>query len=252
MPPTDPVVTPPSDIDPNRAPRHVAIIMDGNGRWARERGLPHIAGHRAGAEAVRRTMRACEAVGVEVLTLYSFSTENWKRPEDEVRALMGLLLELVTAETDGLIARNIRLRVIGRREGLPEDVRGAIDDAVARTTECDGSTLCLALNYGSRAEIADAVRGIAEDVAAGTLDPKDVDEGAIESRLYTAGLPDPDLLIRTAGEMRVSNYLLWQISYAELHVTEVRWPDFGEAEFFDALREYQSRDRRFGGTVTPA
>jgi len=252
MPPSQNAVPLPDDIDRARVPEHVAIIMDGNGRWARERGLPHIAGHRAGAEAVRRVMNACETAGVNVLTLYSFSTENWKRPEDEVRALMGLLLELVSAETDGLIARNVRLRVIGRRAGMPAEVLAAIDEATARTSGCDGATLCLALNYGSRSEIVEAARSLAEDVKAGTLEPDDIDEAAIESRLYTAGLPDPDLLIRTAGEMRVSNYLLWQISYAELHVTGVRWPDFGEAEFFAAIREYQGRDRRFGNTVAPA
>lgn len=250
--PSEKAVALPADLDPSRVPAHVAIIMDGNGRWARERGLPHAVGHRAGAEAVRRVMNACKTAGVRVLTLYSFSTENWKRPEEEVRALMGLLLELVSAETEGLVERDIRLRVIGRREGLPGDVRAALESAVERTGGCSGATLCLALNYGSRSEIVDAARSLAEDVKSGTLSPEAIDEAAIGDRLYTSGLPDPDLLIRTAGEMRVSNFLLWQISYAELHVTDVRWPDFGEAEFFDALREYQSRDRRFGDTVAPA
>ncbi len=253
MPPADEnAVALPEDIDRGRVPRHVAIIMDGNGRWARERGLPHVAGHRAGAEAVRRVMNACDVAGVEVLTLYSFSTENWKRPEEEVKALMGLLLELVSAETAGLVERNIRLRVIGRREGLPGEVGEALERAITATASCTGATLCLALNYGSRAEIVDAARALAEDVKAGRLEPGAIDESAIDERLYTSGLADPDLLIRTAGEMRVSNFLLWQISYAELYVTDVRWPDFGEAAFFDALREYQSRDRRFGGTVAPA
>ena len=241
--PTTPV---PADLDLARVPRHVAVIMDGNGRWAKERGLPRIAGHRAGVEAVRRTLAACEALGVGVITLFSFSTENWKRPEDEVRALMGLLTELVGAETEGLVARGIRLRVIGRRAGLPEDVRAAVSLAEERTSGCTGPVLCLALNYGARAEIVDAARSIADDVRAGTLDPAGIDEGAIERRLYTAGLPDPDLLIRTSGELRVSNFLLWQISYAELHVTPVRWPDFSENDFYAAVQDYQSRDRRFG------
>jgi undecaprenyl diphosphate synthase len=236
----------PEDLDPKLAPRHVAVIMDGNGRWAKERGLPRAAGHRAGAESVRRTLRACEAAGVEALTLYSFSTENWKRPAEEVAALMGLLLELVRTETEGLRERNIRLRVIGRREGLPADVKRAIDHATDRTSECDGATLCLALNYGSRGEIVDAVRRIAERVRDGEIAPDSIDERVIGENLYTAGLPDPDLLIRTSGEMRVSNFLLWQISYAELYVTDVRWPDFGVETFFEALREYQKRERRFG------
>lgn len=244
---TDPkaAVLPP-DLDRTRVPQHVAVIMDGNGRWASDRGLPRAAGHRAGVESVRRTLRACEVAGVKTLTLYSFSTENWKRPAEEVEALMGLLLELVQAETQGMKERNIRLRVIGRREGLPGAVEGALDEAVRRTASCTGPTLCLALNYGSRAEIVDAVRAIAERARDGGLDPGAIDEHTISDHLYTAGLPDPDLLIRTAGEMRLSNFLLWQISYAELYVTGQRWPDFDESAFYDALRSYQSRERRFG------
>jgi len=236
----------PADLDADRTPRHVAVIMDGNGRWAQDRGLPRVAGHRAGVESVRRTLRACEAAGVEVLTLYSFSTENWKRPAEEVEALMGLLLELVRSETEALRERNIRLRVIGRRDGLPEAVRASLAHAVERTSDRTGPTLCLALNYGSRGEIVDAVRAIAREALEGGLDPEAIDETTIDERLYTAGLPDPDLLIRTSGEMRVSNFLLWQISYAELYVTDVRWPDFGAETFFDALRSYQTRERRFG------
>jgi len=242
----------PDDLDPARIPAHVAIIMDGNGRWARERGLERAAGHRAGAESVRRALRACEAAGVGTLTLFSFSTENWKRPDDEVAALMGLLKELVAAETDAMRKRNLRLRVIGRTGELPDDVRSALEGAVELTSACTGATLCLALNYGARAEIADAARAIAEDAAAGKLDPADVDEAAVASRLYTVGLPDPDLLIRTAGERRISNFLLWQISYAEIHVTDVRWPEFGEEQFFEAIRDYQSRERRFGNSVAGA
>lgn len=244
--PADASVSLPEDLDANRMPRHVAVIMDGNGRWAKERGLPRAAGHRAGVESVRRTLRACEAAGVEVLTLFSFSTENWKRPEEEVRALMGLLLELVRSETASLVERNLRLRVIGRREGLPSDVAGALDEAVERTRGCTGATLCLALNYGSRSEIVDAVREIARRAASGELSPETIDERTIDEHLYTSDLPDPDLLIRTSGEMRVSNFLLWQISYAELYVTDVLWPDFGAETFFGALRDYQRRERRFG------
>jgi undecaprenyl diphosphate synthase len=243
---SEPVVSFPADLDPNRIPRHVAVIMDGNGRWAKERGLPRAAGHRAGVESVRRTLRACEVAGVEAITLYSFSTENWKRPPEEVSALMELLLELVRSETETLRKRNIRLRVIGRRTGLPRDVAAALERAIERTSGCDGPTLCLALNYGSRSEIVDAVREIARRAADGLISADSIDEAMISESLYTSGLPDPDLLIRTSGEMRVSNFLLWQISYAELHVTDVLWPEFGADTFFDALRDYQGRDRRFG------
>ncbi len=251
-PHASPAVALPSDLDPARVPRHIAVIMDGNGRWAKDRGLPRIAGHKAGAESVRRTLRACEAAGVEVLTLFSFSTENWKRPQDEVEALMGLLTEMLTAEEDELIERNIRLQAIGRLEALPGAVRMALRRAIERTGDCTGPTLCLALNYGARAEIVDAVRLIGEGVESGSLDPAEIDEESIASRLYTAGMVDPDLLIRTSGEMRVSNFLLWQISYAELHVTPTRWPDFGEEHLFEAIRDYQSRDRRFGDSESQA
>ena len=251
-PHASPALVLPADLDPKRVPRHIAIIMDGNGRWAKDRGLARIAGHKAGAESVRRTLRACEAAGVEVLTLFSFSTENWKRPQDEVEALMGLLTEMLAAEEDELVERNIRLKAIGRLEALPGAVRGALERAIERTGDCTGATLCLALNYGARAEIVDAVRLIGEDVESGALDPAEIDEGTIASRLYTADVPDPDLLIRTSGEMRVSNFLLWQISYAELHVTETRWPEFAEEHLFEAIRDFQSRDRRFGDTRAEA
>jgi undecaprenyl diphosphate synthase len=235
------------DIHPERIPRHIAIIMDGNGRWASQQGLPRMFGHRAGAAAVRSVIEECGNLGVEVLTLYSFSMENWKRPEEEVEALMGLYEMYLEGERDRLMRKNIRFVQIGRREGLPPVVLAAVDRLMQETASNTGSTLCLAVNYGSRAEIADAARAIARDVAAGRLKPEEVTEATVASHLYTSGLPDPDLLIRTAGEMRVSNYLLWQISYAELHVTDKLWPDFREADLHAAIRDYAGRRRTFGG-----
>ena len=245
-PKADPLARLP-DVHPARIPRHIAIIMDGNGRWAQERGHPRIFGHRNGAAAVRRVVEECGRLGVEVLTLYSFSLENWKRPPEEVEALMALCLAYLGAERDGLVEEGIRFRVIGRREGLPAPVVRAIEEVTEATRHGRTGTLCLAINYGSRAEIADAARSLAADAAAGRLDPASITEDLLDSRLYTAGLPDPDLLIRTAGEMRVSNYLLWQISYAELFVTGTLWPDFGGADLHAAIRDYAGRTRRFGG-----
>jgi len=239
------------DVHPARIPRHVAIIMDGNGRWAQARGMPREMGHQAGAASVRPVVEHAGDLGIEYVTLYSFSLENWKRPAEEVRALMQLCLAYLAAEEQDLIRRQIRFRVIGRREGLPAEVCGAIDRVTASTAPGTRGELCLAINYGSRAEITDAVAGIAADVKAGLVAPEAIDERLIASRLYTAGMPDPDLLIRTAGEMRVSNYLLWQISYAELHVTPVLWPDFGPRNLDEAVREYARRDRRFGGLSGP-
>jgi undecaprenyl diphosphate synthase len=233
-----------------RAPRHIAIIMDGNGRWARQRGLPRWEGHRAGAESVRRALRACQKHGVEALTLFSFSSENWRRPPEEVAALMHLLFESLRAERDQLIENNIRLRQIGCLDGLPQAARDELQATIDATAGCTGATLCLALNYGSRDEIVRAARSLAADAAAGTLDPASIDEACFASRLDTAGLPDPDLLIRTAGEMRVSNFLLWQISYAEFHVTPTLWPDFGETDIDEAIAIFTRRERRFGA-VTP-
>ena len=227
-------------------PRHVAIIMDGNGRWAQRRGLPRVVGHRHGAERVRQITAAASRVGLECLTLYSFSLENWKRPAAEVNALMGLYAEYIAAERDEMMRSNIRLLHVGRRAGLPPRVLEELDRSVELSAANPGLTLLLALNYGSRAEIADAVRAIAEDVAAGRLAPQDVDETAISVRLCTAGVPDPDLLIRTSGEMRLSNFLLWQLSYAEFFVTDAYWPDFGVELLHEALRAYSQRDRRFG------
>lgn len=228
-------------------PSHIAIIMDGNGRWAQKRGFPRIFGHRNGAGAVRAVIEECGRLGVEVLTLYSFSMENWKRPREEIDALMYLYTMYIEAETQGLIDNNIRFVQIGRREGLPDEVVAAVDRLTAATSGCTGATLCVAVNYGSRAEITDAARAIARDVKCGRLDPDTIDESTIERRLYTAGLPDPDLLIRTAGERRLSNYLLWQLSYAEIHVTEALWPDFGIGDLHTAVRDFASRSRRFGG-----
>lgn len=249
-PKADPVSLLP-DVPPSRIPRHIAVIMDGNGRWAAGRGLDRSAGHRAGAKAVRATLEACSAVGVEMLTLYSFSIENWKRPAAEVDALMRLYLEYMAAERHKLVEHNIRFMQIGRREGLPPDVLKALELTLDATRDCTGPILNLAVNYGGRAEIVDAARAIAQRVRAGEVDPSQIDEAMFANSLYTAGTPDPDLLIRTAGEMRVSNYLLWQISYAELHVTHTLWPDFDERCLYDAVRDYASRSRRFGGLDTP-
>ncbi|MFZ9879982.1 MAG: isoprenyl transferase [Phycisphaerales bacterium] len=235
-----------ADLPRARLPRHVAIIMDGNGRWAKERGLPRAAGHRQGVETVRMVVTECARLGLDALTLYSFSSENWKRPADEVGALMALCCEFLRLERPTMLRENIRFRHIGRREGLPAEVLAELDATASATAPMTGMTLCLALNYGSRTEIADAARALAVEVAAGRLSPAEIDERALEARLSTAGLPDPDLLVRTAGEMRVSNYLLWQISYAELHVTEVLWPDFGAGDLASAMRDFASRDRRFG------
>ena len=234
------------DVPPSRIPRHVAIIMDGNGRWAVERGFPRVFGHRNGARAVRAAIRACGRLGIECLTLYSFSAENWKRPAEEVSELMQLYCQYMEAERAELVKENIRFRQIGRREGLPAAALAALDATMEATRHCTGPVLCLAVNYSSRAEIADACRRLASRVQTGALSPESIDEAAITDALDTAGLPDPDLLIRTAGEMRISNFLLWQISYAELYVTDLYWPDFDEPALLNALRSYASRQRRFG------
>lgn len=243
------------DVPPSRIPRHVAVIMDGNGRWARQRGLPAAAGHRAGGQTVRRIVEECGRIGVEALTLYSFSSENWKRSKDEVDALMELCVAYCRSEREGLLREGIRLRVIGRVAELPAPVRAALDDLVEATSASVGPTLCLAINYGSRAEITDAVRRVAERVERGEIRAAEIDEVAIDASLDTAGLPELDLLIRTAGEMRLSNFLLWQVSYAELAVTDVLWPDFSEEDFRGAIRDFAARERRFGGRLgapTPA
>lgn len=227
-------------------PRHVAVIMDGNGRWARQRGMARIEGHRNSSQAVRDTITTCARLGLECLTLYSFSLENWKRPRAEVDGLMALYAHYLAAERQEIMDNDIRVVQIGRREGLPPEVLRELDLTLQASAANRGLTLCLALNYGSRDEIIDAVQRLARKVAAGSLKPEQIDGRALEAELYTAGLPDPDLVIRTASEMRISNFLLWQISYAELYVTDVLWPDFRANHLYDALRAFAARERRFG------
>jgi undecaprenyl diphosphate synthase len=228
-------------------PQHVAIIMDGNGRWATRRGLPRVAGHREGVKTARSIVRAAGEIGLRYLTLYAFSTENWSRPEDEVSTLMRLLEEAIVRELPELQERNVRLRVLGRAAGIPSAVRRGIDHVVQATRDNTGLNLQMAFNYGGRDELVDACRTVAAQVAAGMLKPDDITEAHVSAALYTAGLPDPDLLIRTSGEMRISNFLLWQIAYTELWVTPTLWPDFTPGELFRAVAEFQRRDRRFGG-----
>lgn len=227
-------------------PRHIAVIMDGNGRWAKERGLPRREGHRAGAESVREIMEACKELGVEYLTLYAFSSENWNRPPSEVNALMSLLDRFLREKAKDLDTQNVRLLAIGQLDRLPAKTRTLLDSIIARTADHDALTMVLALSYGAREEIVAAARSLATDAAAGRLQPADIDTGLFASRLQTTGIPDPDLLIRTSGEMRISNFLLWQISYAEIVIVKKNWPDFRQGDLFDAVREYQHRHRRFG------
>jgi undecaprenyl diphosphate synthase len=239
-------------LDPERLPAHIAIIMDGNGRWARQRNLPRAAGHRAGVEPVRQTVETCARLGVKYLTLYAFSSENWKRPRTEVDTLWRLLRLYLAKELPLLQRNNIRLVAIGRLDGLPERVQQELGESVEATAANDGLQVNLAINYGGRAEVVDAVNALlAESRARGTLGRLSVGEDDISKRLYTAGAPDPDLLIRTSGEMRISNFLLWQIAYAELYITETLWPDFTRTELLKAILDYQRRDRRFGG-LSPA
>jgi len=233
---------------PTQIPQHVAFIMDGNGRWARARGLPRLKGHEAGAETVRRVIRCCRDWGVRYLTLYAFSTENWRRPAFEVSGLMKLLALFLSRNEHELHEHKVRLRVIGRRADLPAAVRREIARVEAATASHDQGTLILALSYGGRAELADAARRIAEEAAAGTLRPDAVTEETVAARLYAPDLPNPDLVVRTSGEFRVSNFLLWQAAYSEWVVTPVLWPDFGEDDFRAALEAYAKRQRRFGGT----
>ncbi len=228
-------------------PKHVAVIMDGNGRWAKQRSLPRVEGHRQGAESARTIIRTAGELGIKYLTLYAFSAENWNRPKDEVDALMKYLIHYLKTETPELNKNNVRLEVIGQIYRLPENVQEPLKKSIATLSKNNGLTLVMALSYGSRIEIVDAVRGIAEKVRRGKLDPADINEQVFAQHLYTRNLPDPDLLIRTSGEMRVSNFLLWQISYAELVITPTLWPDFRKPQFFAALEEYARRHRRFGG-----
>ncbi|MDA3937035.1 MAG: isoprenyl transferase [Actinomycetota bacterium] len=234
-------------LDVDAVPRHVAIIMDGNGRWATKRNLPRLAGHRAGAKAIRETIAASIELGIEVLTIYSFSSENWNRSREEVSGLMTLFVEVLSRELDNLQKMNVRVRVAGRLEGLPRATAAAFENCVENTADNTVLTLVVALNYGGRQEIVDAVRALSQDITAGSMSTEQIDEDAISSRLYTAGLPDPDLLIRTSGELRISNFLLWQIAYSEIVVTDTLWPDFNRVSLLESVIEFQSRNRRFGG-----
>jgi undecaprenyl diphosphate synthase len=228
-------------------PSHIALIMDGNGRWASHRGLPRFEGHRRGVEALRRTITAAEEIGVRYLTVYSFSSENWRRPLAEVSELMGLLRRFIRNDLADLHARNVRVRVIGVNDGLSPDIVALLRDAETLTANNSGLTFVVAFNYGSRREMTDAVRSIAEDVANGQLKPEDVTEEVFASRLNTTGIPDPDLIIRTSGEQRLSNFLLWQASYSELVFSPTLWPDFGREALIAAIDDFRQRDRRFGG-----
>jgi undecaprenyl diphosphate synthase len=239
-------------LDPERIPRHVAIIMDGNGRWAKQRNLPRIMGHKAGSESVKNIVRSARELNLEVLTLYAFSIENWKRPSFEVQGLMTLLKTFLKSELENMLANDISLRCVGEMEMLPPDVQKILKEVIQTTArgaeEKPRLILNLALSYGSRFEIVRAARIMAEKCVSGQFDPDDFSEKLFASHLYTAGLPDPDLLIRTGGEFRLSNFLLWQLSYAELYITETMWPDFNNEKFIEALKSFQSRERRFGQT----
>ncbi|MGG2953511.1 isoprenyl transferase [Geobacillus stearothermophilus] len=235
------------DVLGHPIPNHVAIIMDGNGRWAKKRALPRVAGHYEGMQVVRKITRFANELGIQILSLYAFSTENWKRPKTEVDYLMKLPEQFLTTFLPELVAENVKVQVIGHMDGLPDHTRRAVEQAIHETSGNTGLILNFALNYGSRAEIAAAVKRIAEDVERGVLAPDDITEPLISSYLMTNGLKDPDLLIRTSGEIRLSNFMLWQLAYTELWFTDVLWPDFTEQHFLEAIAAYQRRDRRFGG-----
>ena len=233
-------------LNKENLPLHIAVIMDGNGRWARKRGLPRVMGHRAGMKAVKEVIKSCRELGIKYLTLYAFSSENWKRPKEEVDALMRFLNEYIDKELRSFLKNGIKLNFIGRMDRLPDFVRPRLKKATEETKDCKGMTLNVALNYSGRGEIVDAAKKFASQVKTGRLGEDDLDEDSFGGFLYTAGQPDPDLLIRTSGEMRISNFLLWQISYAELYVTPKLWPDFRKDDLIDAIKEYQKRERRFG------
>ena len=235
-------------IDKEKLPKHIAIIMDGNGRWAKMKSLNRISGHMKGVDAVREVVTACRELGIKVLTLYALSTENLRRPKDEVTALMELLKEYLLKEREEMIEKNIRLSAIGRLEDLPSDVQNILRETMQKTQGCNGMILNLALSYGGRAEILHAAKGIISDLWERKLRPDELTEQRFSQYLWTWGLPDPDLLIRTSGEFRISNFLLWQIAYTELYVTETLWPDFNREELLKAIADYQSRERRFGLT----
>ena len=234
------------DLSKLKIPKHVAIIMDGNGRWAKKRGLPRVAGHRKGADSVRKAVESCDKLGVRYLTLYAFSSENWNRPQKEVDALMGLLEKFLQEKTPEMMEDNVRLTSMGRLDQLPINVRAALDFAVETTAGNTGVTMNLALSYGGREEIVDAAKSIAVRVEAGKLKPADVNNEIFSQEIYTSKMPDPDLLIRTSGELRLSNFMLWQLSYAEIFITNKLWPDFRYEDFVEAISDFTKRDRRFG------
>ncbi len=236
-------------IDRTNLPAHIAIIMDGNGRWAKKRSLGRIAGHRKGVDAVRNVVKACRKLEIPYLTLYAFSMENWNRPKEEVSALMGLLKHFIKKELEDLRSNGIRLKVIGRMELLPQDVRELVQEAIDKTSHNTDMNLIIALSYGSRDEIVHAARRFAKDALEGRVNPDDLDEARFSEYLYTSGIPDPDLLIRTSGEMRISNFLLWQLAYTEIYITDALWPDFDKEELAKAIKSYQGRERRFGLTA---
>ena len=235
-----------TDLDRDKLPRHVAVIMDGNGRWAKKRLLNRIRGHEKGADVVREIVRVCRRIGIPVLTLYAFSTENWQRPKSEVMALMSLLEKFLAGEKQEMLSSNIRLNAIGQVERLPDETQNVLREVAQATEHCTGMLLNLALSYGGRSEIVKAVQEIAREVTEGKLLPEEVSPEIVQDHLYTRGIPDPDLMIRTSGEMRISNFLLWQMAYSEIVVTDTLWPDFGEAEFVSILKDFQHRERRFG------
>lgn len=234
-------------LDADNIPNHVAVIMDGNGRWAQKRGLPRVAGHHSGMKNVKKITMAANSIGINVLTLYAFSTENWKRPKEEVDYLMKLPLEFFPKEIEELIANNVQIRMTGWQEGLPDYTLKAIQDAIEQTKNNTGLILNFALNYGSRKEMLSGVRKIAEDVQTGKIKIDEIDESVFSNYLLTYHLPDPDLLIRTSGELRISNFMLWQLAYSELWFTDLCWPEFTEQDFYEAVQEYQRRARRYGG-----
>jgi undecaprenyl diphosphate synthase len=237
-----------SRISMDRLPRHIAIIMDGNGRWAETRGLERNAGHREGIESVRAVVRESHGLGINALTLYAFSLENWNRPKGEVNVLMSLLEEYLDIEMPEIMEKEIRVRAIGRMDRLPPSTRKAVQEAVTRSVDNRGMTLIFALSYGARQEIVDAAKQLMRDAEAGKIDPERLDEKTFAAYLYASDIPDPDLMIRTGGDSRVSNFLLWQIAYAEIYITGLMWPEFRETNLIDAILDYQSRERRFGRT----
>ena len=235
-------------IDPKKLPKHVAVIMDGNGRWAKKRGISRIRGHEKGAEAVRQIVRTSREIGISWLTLYAFSEENWKRPKHEIQALMKLLKRFLKGELKEMQENGIRLKTIGRTHKLPDDTRKILIETIEKTASNKDLVLTLALSYGGRQEVMDAIRNIATGIEAGRISASEISEQLISNTLYTAGMPEPDLLIRTSGEYRISNFLLWQIAYTEIYITPTLWPDFGKEDYLAAIQDFQERERRFGAT----